>query len=104
VEGSSSREVVSEERTVLLTGRHAADSREVVAYVGGEEHGGLLIAGPYEGGLDARTAGGTRVCVWGRLEHRTTVWVGELTGRRWRRGWLASSEDGVVGGAGAGLR
>jgi hypothetical protein len=38
-----------------------------------------------------RTAGGTRACVWGRLEHGTTVWVGNQRG-----------EGG--GGAGAGQR
>jgi hypothetical protein len=69
----------------------------VAAYVVGEEHGALLIATLYEGGLDARRQGALGFACGGRLEHGT--------GRRWRGwGWPSSSEDGVVGGAGAGLR
>jgi hypothetical protein len=50
VEGSRSREVVSEERaivpTVLLTGTRQTGQKQpvVVAYVGGEQHVELLVA------------------------------------------------------------
>jgi hypothetical protein len=108
VEGSSSRELVSEGRTVLLTGRHAADWPEAARRRRLRRRRGAWRT-PYRqtvrGRLDAGRQEALGFASGGRLEHGTAVWVGELTGRRWRGwGWPASSEDGVVGGAGAGLR
>jgi hypothetical protein len=111
VEGSSSREVVSEGRTVLLTGRHAADWPEAARRRRLRRRRGAWRT-PYRqtvrGRPGRRTAGGTRICVWGAIGARDCG-VGrgidgekveglglasELRGWGCRRGWGGSPVSG----------